>query len=53
MKSMPMLMKLKQAFVVVAVIVVFAIEARVQDPDPNFYIFLCFGQSNMEGLPGH
>jgi hypothetical protein len=21
------------------------------DPDPDFYIFLCFGQSNMEGLP--
>lgn len=21
-------------------------------PDPNFYIFLCFGQSNMEGYPG-
>ncbi len=20
--------------------------------DPNFYIFLCFGQSNMEGVPG-
>ncbi len=20
-------------------------------PDPNFYIFLCFGQSNMEGFP--
>jgi len=20
--------------------------------DPNFYIFLCFGQSNMEGFPG-
>jgi alpha-L-fucosidase 2 len=22
------------------------------DPDPDFYIFLCFGQSNMEGFPG-
>ena len=22
---------------------------RAQAPDPNFYIFLCFGQSNMEG----
>jgi hypothetical protein len=21
-------------------------------PDPNFYIFLCIGQSNMEGFPG-
>jgi len=23
-----------------------------QNPDPDFYIFLCFGQSNMEGFPG-
>ena len=23
--------------------------AFAQKPDPNFYIFLCFGQSNMEG----
>ena len=23
-----------------------------QQPDPNFYVFLCFGQSNMEGFPG-
>ena len=23
-----------------------------QNPDPNFYIFLSFGQSNMEGFPG-
>ena len=22
---------------------------QVQPADPNFYIFLCFGQSNMEG----
>ena len=24
-------------------------KAAVKEPDPNFYIFLCFGQSNMEG----
>jgi len=24
----------------------------VADSDPNFFIFLCFGQSNMEGFPG-
>lgn len=24
----------------------------VAKPDPNFYVFLCFGQSNMEGFPG-
>jgi hypothetical protein len=23
-----------------------------RDPDANFYIYLCFGQSNMEGFPG-
>ncbi len=28
----------------------FTTNARAQDP--NFYIFLCFGQSNMEGFPG-
>ena len=26
--------------------------AEDEGPDPNFYIFLCFGQSNMEGFPG-
>ena len=26
-----------------------AMVACAQKPDPNFYIFLCFGQSNMEG----
>ncbi|MBQ6377929.1 MAG: acetyl xylan esterase [Prevotella sp.] len=26
-----------------------ALTANAQKPDPNFYIFLCFGQSNMEG----
>ena len=26
-----------------------ATAAKVAQPDPNFYIFLCFGQSNMEG----
>ncbi len=29
-----------------------ASSASARDPDPNFYIFLCFGQSNMEGVPG-
>ena len=27
----------------------FSVSAHAQNPDPNFYIFLCFGQSNMEG----
>ena len=25
---------------------------RALSQDPNFYLFLCFGQSNMEGFPG-
>ena len=25
---------------------------QVDSPDPNFHIYLCFGQSNMEGFPG-
>ena len=29
--------------------VLVALTATAQKPDPNFYIFLCFGQSNMEG----
>ena len=29
-----------------------ATKAPAKDPDPEFYIFLCFGQSNMEGFPG-
>ena len=28
---------------------VLALSVNAQKPDPNFYIFLCFGQSNMEG----
>ena len=29
-----------------------AVNAFSQTPDPNFFIFLAFGQSNMEGYPG-
>ncbi|WP_148590426.1 sialate O-acetylesterase [Aquisphaera giovannonii] len=29
-----------------------AADAPAREPDPKFYIFLCFGQSNMEGFPG-
>ena len=29
--------------------VLVALTANAQKPDPDFYIFLCFGQSNMEG----
>jgi len=33
----------------VLVIVLFLLSGKVYAQDPNFYIFLCFGQSNMEG----
>jgi hypothetical protein len=36
-------------FLVVAILL---IKGYTQTPDPNFYIFLAFGQSNMEGYPG-
>ena len=32
-----------------AVMGLVSLTANAQKPDPNFYIFLCFGQSNMEG----
>ncbi len=44
-------MKMKPALFLLAVLLTFTTNA-VADPDPNFYIFLCFGQSNMEGFPG-
>jgi hypothetical protein len=40
-------MKLKISFSVVAILLFLNTAAFSQDP--NFYIFLCFGQSNMEG----
>jgi hypothetical protein len=30
----------------------FLTNTKVFSQDQNFYIFLCFGQSNMEGFPG-
>ena len=45
-------MKMKLAWAVLAAFVSFTSNAFAQSPDPNFYIFLCFGQSNMEGFPG-
>ncbi len=32
--------------------VILLLHTSVFSQDPNFYIFLCFGQSNMEGFPG-
>ena len=39
---------MKQLIITILMSVV-ALTANAQKPDPNFYIFLCFGQSNMEG----
>src|SRR3954468_3684908 len=47
-------MKMKSLVVLVALalpLLSFSTKAFAE-PDPNFYIFLCFGQSNMEGFPG-
>lgn len=43
-------MKIKPALLIVAAFLALQITAAAQDK--NFYIFLCFGQSNMEGFPG-
>ncbi len=43
-------MRLKQGLVVLAGL--FLLTSGAFARDPNFYIFLCFGQSNMEGYPG-
>jgi len=45
-------MKMTRLFALVATVLGFAAGARAQPPDPNFYVFLCFGQSNSEGFPG-
>jgi len=37
---------------VFAALFLFTPDASAQEPDPNFYVFLAFGQSNMEGFPG-
>ena len=44
-------MKIKTGLFLLTIILSFTTNAFA-DPDPNFYIFLCFGQSNMEGFPG-
>ena len=31
---------------------IMAVAANTSEKDENFYVFLCFGQSNMEGYPG-
>jgi lysophospholipase L1-like esterase len=43
-------MKMKRGLFALTVLLSLSTAAFSQDP--NFYIFLCFGQSNMEGFPG-
>jgi hypothetical protein len=43
-------MKMKTRLLLLAALLLAATNAFAQDP--NFYIFLCFGQSNIEGFPG-
>jgi hypothetical protein len=43
-------MKMKRAWFLLAVLL--SLNTSAFSQDPNFYIFLCFGQSNMEGFPG-
>ncbi len=41
-------MRLKLSFIALVILLTPAARA-IADPDPNFHIYLCFGQSNMEG----
>jgi hypothetical protein len=45
-------MRMELTLVLLASFLYFTSSAFAQTPDPNFYIFLCLGQSNMEGFPG-
>jgi hypothetical protein len=44
--------QLASALLAASVLAVAAPVARAEGPDPKFYVFLCLGQSNMEGFPG-
>ena len=52
MKAIVMKTKLVWFLLAPLLIVTFSMSVSAEDPDPAFYIFLCFGQSNMEGFPG-
>lgn len=47
-----MKMKLASSLLAVTIVIVTTMTAPAQEPESKFYIFLCFGQSNMEGFPG-
>ena len=44
--------KLASALLAAVAVAAAAPAARADGPDPKFYVFLCLGQSNMEGFPG-
>src|SRR5688572_33423226 len=44
--------KLASVLLAGAVGVAVTTPAPAEEPDPKFYVFLCLGQSNMEGFPG-
>src|ERR1017187_65516 len=46
----PMIMKMKPTLLVLAGLLL--LNANAFSQDTNFWIFVCFGQSNMEGFPG-
>ena len=43
---------MKKTLRLFALIGLLLVATRAFAQDPNFYIFLCLGQSNMEGFPG-
>ena len=43
---------LASALLAASFVVAAPMTAPAQDSDPKFYLFLCLGQSNMEGFPG-
>ena len=51
-KALVMRTKLASALLAAFFVVAVATTASAAEPDPKFYIFLYFGQSNMEGFPG-
>jgi hypothetical protein len=40
---------MKRKFIILSLVGILAINSNLFSQDPNFYIFLCLGQSNMEG----
>jgi hypothetical protein len=46
----PAFAKIDHCLVLVACL--FLLKLNAFSSDPNFFVFLCFGQSNMEGFPG-